>query len=189
MEKIDDEYVFVKMIDDEDMNTRIVNRVCDIGDEAGRTSNIKADCTSGQLHWEYPEFTKLAEIIEEFCIESSLEMNMDNKNHRHRVSMPLWNNLYIQSQKVISMWGIRSISEEVTTPHDHWPCTWAFGYYIDPPEGCSNLVFPTLGKEIQIENGKLVIFRGHLIHEVISKEFDGDRFCIAGTVVFNPPQQ
>jgi len=180
-----DDYIFTKLIDDEDMNTRLVNRIADAGDEVYRITNVKADTTLGHYHELYPEFRKLADIIEDFCRESSIEMNMDFENHHHRVSMPAWKEGYIDSLKVNNMWGIRAESGEITQPHNHWPSTWAFCYYIDPPQGCSNLVFPTIGTEVEIENGKLVIFQGHLIHEAVQKEFEGDRFSVAGTVVFS----
>jgi len=183
-----DDYIFTKMIDDEDMNTRIVNRIADAGDQVHRITNVKADTTFGNMHSVYPEFRKLADIIEEFVKESSIEMNMDYENHHHRLSMPMWKQVHIDTLRVNNMWGIRAEKEEVTQPHNHWPNTWAYCYYIDPPEGCSNLVFPTIGTEIEIENGKLVLFQGHLIHEAVSKQFEGDRFSVAGTIVFTPPQ-
>jgi len=184
-----EEYIFTKIIDDEDMNTRLVNRIADAGDEVYRTTNVKSDMTLGNCHESYPEFRKLADIIEDFCKESSIEMNMDFENHHHRVNMPVWKEGYIDSLIVNNMWGIRAESGEITQPHNHWPTQWGFCYYIDPPEGCSNLVFPTIGTEVEIENGKLVIFQGHLIHEAVQKEFEGDRFSVAGTVIFSGGQR
>lgn len=183
-----DEYIFVKMIDDEDMNNRIVNRIDTIGDETYHMTNVKADCTLGKLHYQYEEFRKLADITEDFCKESSGKIQFEFENHIGRYKNPIWYETAIASQYCNVMWGTRATSEQVTIPHDHWPSTWAFCYYIDPPEGCPNLNFPTLDYELEIEHGMLVIFRGHLMHESKSLPFEGDRYCVAGTVVFNPPQ-
>lgn len=183
-----DEYIFVKMIDDEDMNNRIVNRIDTIGDETYHMTNVKADCTLGKLHYQYEEFRKLANITEDFCKESSGKIQHEFANHIGRYNNPIWYETVIASQYCNVMWGTRATSEQVTIPHDHWPSTWAFCYYIDPPKGCPNLFFPTLDYELEIQHGMLVIFRGHLMHEARSLPFEGDRYCVAGTVVFNPPQ-
>lgn len=188
MIKLDNEYIFTKVIDDEDMNNRMINRIHNIGDETHRITNVKADCTLGKLHEQYEEFRNLADIVEDFCKESSGDMQLDYPNHVTRFNNPIWNAGYIQSQYCNVMWGTRATSGEITTPHNHWPATWAFCYYIDPPEGCSNLHFPTLETELEIEHGKLVIFSGNLMHETVSLPFEGDRYCVAGTVVSNPPR-
>lgn len=189
LRNVSEEYIFTKIIDDEEMNTRMIARIDEIGDEAFRKTNVKADCTSGNLHHQYPEFNSLSHIIEDFCKESSYEMQMDWENHQFRANSLDWNNAYIQSQYCNMMWGTRYESGEITTPHDHWPTTWAFCYYIDPPENCSGLIFPTLDYELKIEHGMLVIFRSHLIHETTQKSFEGNRYCVVGTVVSNPPQK
>lgn len=181
-----DDYIFIKMIDDEYMSMSMVNRIDTIGDQTNHTTNVKADCTLSLL--KYPEFQRLQTIVEDFCKESSEEIQLEWWGHHSRNERPVWNESYIQSQYCNAMWGTRSVSGEITTPHDHWPTTWSFCYYIDPPEGCSNLYFPTLDYELEIEHGKLVIFRSHLIHETVSLPFKGHRYCVAGTVVSNPPR-
>ena len=175
-------YIFTKMLDIEDLNTRMINRIDEIGDEALHMTNVKADCTSFDLHQKYPEFRLLSDIVEDFCKKSSYEMQMDWKNHHFRADSVEWNKTHIQSQYCNLMWGTRYKNEEITTPHDHWPAIWAFCYYIDPPEGCSGLIFPTLDYEIKLEHGLLVLFPGDMIHETVSKNFDGYRYCIAGTI-------
>jgi hypothetical protein len=179
-----DDYIFTKMIDDEDMNMRIVNRIADAGDEVYQVTNVKADVTMGNYHTLYPEFRKLADIVEDFCKESTIEMNMDFENHHYRINLPQWRSVAVESLKVNMMCGIRYTSGEVCLPHNHWPAQWAFTYYIDPPEGCSNLVFPTIGTEIEVEHGKLIVFQGSTIHETVAKQFEGERFTVSGTVTF-----
>jgi len=180
-----DDYLFVKTLDDEDMNMRMVNRIDSIGDELHHTTNVKSDVTLSLL--KYPEFQKLQVIVEDFCKESSEKIQKEWWGHNSRVDRPIWNKSYIQSQYCNAMWGVNGVSGEITTPHDHWPSTWSFCYYIEPPEGCSNLFFPTLGYGLEVEHGKLVIFRSHLIHETVSLPFEGNRYCVAGTIVFQMP--
>lgn len=182
-----DEYIFTKTIDDEDMNTRIVTRIDSIGDEINHKSNLKHDTTSGYLH-KYPEFRKLTDIIESFAKECSIKRNHDHPNHKHRPDQPRWNESYIKNQSVDVMWGAVARSGQIAVPHDHWPAVWAYCYYIDPPEGCSGLHFTDMNYELPIENGLLVLFGGNVIHHTESLPFEGDRYCVSGTVVSNPPR-
>jgi len=180
-----DDYLFVKTLDDEDMNRRMVERIEEIGDQLHHTTNVKSDVTLSLL--KYPEFQKLQVIVEDFCKESSEKIQKEWWGHHSRVDRPVWNTSYIQTQYCNAMWGVNGVSGEITTPHDHWPSTWSFCYYIDPPEGCSDLFFPTLGYTHKIEHGKLIIFRSHLLHETVSLPFEGNRYCVAGTIVFQMP--
>ena len=62
LRNVSEEYIFTKIIDDEEMNTRMIARIDEIGDEAFRKTNVKADCTSGNLHHQYPEFNSLLSL-------------------------------------------------------------------------------------------------------------------------------
>ena len=179
------EYIFTKLLDDEDMNNRIVSRTDEIGDETERQTNLKHDSTKGDLHRKYPEFRKLADIVESFAKESSVERNHDWVNHKHRPDVPYWNKMYIEHQSVDVMWSATARSGEVAVPHDHWPAVWAYCYYIDPPEGCSGLVFTDMDYQLPIEHGLLVLFHGSLMHETLSLPFEGNRYCVSGTVALN----
>lgn len=182
--------IFEKFIDDPEMDAQIVARILENGDEMNYTTNVKSDVTyicspQKQFDRPYPEMNKLKKYVTDFCKESSREMNMAHEWHNKRFHTEEWNDEYVANQNVNGMWASRATTTEVTVPHNHWPNTWAFCYYIDPPEGCSDLIFPTVGKEVKVEHGKLVIFQGHLMHETVSKRFEGDRFVVAGTVVNN----
>lgn len=182
-----DEYIFTKYIDDEEMNEGIIRGIRETGDETNHLSNLKHDTTLGFMHMKYPDsFGKLVTYIEDFCKSSSLQRNYENPNHAHRPDIPLWKEAYIDNQKVNVMWGARAESGQIATPHDHWPTIWTFCYYIQPPEGCSGLYFRNSDYELPVEHGLLVIFNSNLIHETLSREFKGERFCVSGTVVSNP---
>lgn len=176
------EYIFTDNLDIEDLNTRMVNRIDSIGDEMSYSSNVKADTTFGDLHIKYPEFREFADIVEKFAHRASIDMNMDEPNHAIRLDHPIWIDTYITSQICSSLWAIRYESEQLTTPHNHWPNIWAFTYYIDPPEGSAGLYFPNADYEIEVEHGLLVLFSGNIIHEVRPQKFEDYRYCIAGTI-------
>lgn len=183
------EYIFVTTLEDEDMNTAIVNRIDELGDAMNHSTNVKADSTTGNVHRLYPEFNKLSDIVLKHCHEFTFDLQNDHPNHVFRYNNDWWYNTYIDTLNCNLMWGTRYRSGQITTPHDHWPAQFAFTYYIDPPKGCSGLIFPTMDYELKIEHGMLVIFRGHMIHETVSRKFDGYRHCVAGTVVCNPSIQ
>jgi len=185
----DNEYIFVTTLDDEDMNSSIVNRIDELGDAMNHATNVKADCTLGNMHEVYPEFEKLSQLVLKSCHDFTYDLQTEHPNHVFRYNNEWWYNTYIDTLSCNVMWGTRYNSGEITTPHDHWPATFAFTYYINPPEDCSGLVFPNMDYELKVENGMLVIFRGHMIHETVSKQFEGHRYCVAGTVVSNPSQK
>jgi hypothetical protein len=183
-----DEFVFTKIIDDEEMNMKIINRIDMIGDVMNHTTNVKADTTFADI-LSYKEFQRLGDIVTEFSRESSHELQKQHPNHLSRMNNIFWYDTYINSLECSVMWGTRYKSGEVTIPHNHWPNVWAFTYYIDPPEDSSGLYFTDSDYELEIEHGMLVLFNGNMIHEVKPSKFDGYRYCVAGTVVSNPPQK
>ena len=138
-------------------------------------------CTNFGMHKQYPEFAQLADEALDFCQLSSDDVCNDFENHKIRLTQPGYN-YFIQTLSNTLVWGTRAESGEIVRAHDHWPSVWGWTYYIDPPEGCSNLYFPTLDYELEIEHGMLVAFRGHIIHETRSQQFDGYRYCVAGTL-------
>lgn len=186
MKKIEDtreQYIFTKTFDIEALNTRMVNRIDELGDQMNYTTNVRAHTTHSTL--KYPEFVEFSKIVEEYAIECSIQMTNDYENHLTRLDS-VWKSLYIDTQVCGVMWGSKYASGEVAVPHDHWPATWAWVYYIDPPETAPGLYFPTLDYEQEIEHGMLIMFSGNLMHEVRSQEFDGYRYVVAGSVLTNP---
>ena len=177
-----DEYIFTDILDIEDLNTRMVNRIDLIGDEVNYTSNVKADTTYGDLHIKYSEFDEFSKIVEKFAQQSSIDMNRDVINHNDRLEHPEFIRTYIDNQTCSNVWAIRYESEQYTTPHNHWPNIWGFTYYIDPPKGSAGLYFPNSDYEVEVEHGLLVLFSGNIIHEVKPQKFQDYRYCIAGTI-------
>ena len=65
--------------------------------------------------------------------------------------------------------------------HNHFPYSLSFGYYLCTPDGSSPLIIE--GKEIQVTEGRLIIFGGHQSHEVPDSDISG-RCMIAGNIAY-----
>ena len=66
--------------------------------------------------------------------------------------------------------------------HDHKAhALYAFTYFLNSPSGSSPFVFTTSGKRIKPEEGKVVIFPGHLHHHVPKNKCD-NRVVMAGNI-------
>lgn len=177
-----DEYIFTKKIDNESLNMKFVDAIENAKSfEFGYNAKTPVvDLSEGEL------FDEMSSIVNDFAIQSSHDYNDQFEGHKLRKENTLWVDSHITGTKCYWMWGMGYRSGEYTMPHNHWPATWTFTYYIDPPEGCSGLYFPTLDYELKIEHGLLVLVKGDLIHEVKPSEFEGQRYCIGGLISANP---
>ena len=81
----------------------------------------------------------------------------------------------------IGVWLAKYNKGEYAQCHHHRPHTWSWVYFINCPKGASPLVFPTSGKRIKPEAGKVVIFDAQLLHEVPKNRCD-NRIVCAGNV-------
>ena len=64
-------------------------------------------------------------------------------------------------------WAARLDKGQETLEHNHlYMCSFAFVYFVNSPKGASPLVFPTSGRKIKPEPGKLVLFPPSLRHKV-----------------------
>jgi len=66
--------------------------------------------------------------------------------------------------KLADWWGMMYDEGGGTVLHNHFPYSISFGYYISAPEGSSPLVIED--QEIQVTEGRLILFGGHQSHEV-----------------------
>ena len=81
-----------------------------------------------------------------------------------------------------STWVARLDKNQETVEHNHLPyCSFAFVYFVNTPKGSSPLVFPTSGKKIKPEPGKLVFFPASLRHKVPINKCD-NRVTIASNI-------
>lgn len=82
-----------------------------------------------------------------------------------------------------STWASKLNRGQETIEHGHMCFSiFAFVYFVNAPEGASPLVFPTSGREIKAEPGKLVLFPGPLRHKVPVNNCD-NRITIASNVI------
>jgi hypothetical protein len=81
----------------------------------------------------------------------------------------------------VGVWLARYNKGDYTQKHHHRPHTWGFAYFVNCPKGASPLVFPTSGKRIKAEEGKVVIFDAQVLHEVPKNKCD-NRIVCAGNV-------
>ena len=88
--------------------------------------------------------------------------------------------------KVADYWGMWYNEGAYATYHNHYPYAMSFAYYINCPEGSSPLVLE--GNEIQVTEGRLVVFAGHMSHQVEPCPVD-NRFMIAGNIAFTGPMR
>ena len=79
-------------------------------------------------------------------------------------------------------WVARLGKGQETLIHNHlYLATFAFVYFVNAPEGASPLVFPTSGREIKAEPGKLVLFPAPLLHKVPVNNCD-NRVTVASNI-------
>lgn len=186
------EYIFTKIIDNEPLNMKLIEAI----DSENTDENIekyRSDIGGGFVKGPSPidlchheSFHEMASIAESFAIECSHEYNKNvGGNHEGRLNSQSYFNTHIANTKCYLMWGIRYKSGDYTKPHNHWPATWTFTYYIDPPANASELFFPDLNYELNIEHGLLTLIKGDVVHGVKRKKFEGNRYCIVGLISTN----
>tara|TARA_B100000945_G_C20243224_1_gene531010 strand:+ start:217 stop:798 length:582 start_codon:yes stop_codon:yes gene_type:complete len=83
--------------------------------------------------------------------------------------------------KLADWWGMMYDEGGGTVLHNHFPYSISFGYYISAPEGSSPLVIEE--QEIQVTEGRLILFGGHQSHEVPESTVSG-RCMIAGNISY-----
>ena len=83
--------------------------------------------------------------------------------------------------KLADYWGMMYDEGGGTVLHNHWPYALSFGYYLNTPEGSSPLIVE--GQEIQVTEGRLILWPGHMSHEVPDSDVAG-RCMIAGNISY-----
>ena len=70
---------------------------------------------------------------------------------------------------------------DFTISHYHKPSIHSFVYFVRCPKGSSPLVFTTSKKRVKAEEGKVVVFPGHVLHHVPKNNCEG-RVVLAGNI-------
>ena len=84
----------------------------------------------------------------------------------------------------VSAWFAEYDKGNSCLSHHHLPfALFSFVYFVNSPLGSSPLIFTTSGKRIKAEEGKVVVFPGHLEHSVPKNKCDG-RMVVAGNIMY-----
>jgi len=127
------------------------------------TSNVKSYMTDWRMHEKFESFAMIGNLACKQAAEISKAMFKPN--------------LFCGES-----WGIVYNRGKSTKRHSHWPYTYAFGYYLTDTKGSSPLIFPTANKKIWPKRGDLIVFPGHVQHEVPEIETETERLMVAGNI-------
>ena len=83
---------------------------------------------------------------------------------------------------VTAIWGAIYEQKDFARPHDHWPSTWSFVYFVDVGLSPSPLVFPNAQRAINPNNSMLCLFPGWVLHEVPPQKSNSRRVMVAGNI-------
>ena len=90
-------------------------------------------------------------------------------------------NFNINAFKLVHCWSVFYNKGDCVEPHNHFPYSLSFCYYVDIPEGSSPF---TLDNEaINVKQGQIIFFSGNAFHSVPTSNIDG-RCGIAGNVMY-----
>jgi len=87
----------------------------------------------------------------------------------------------IEALQITHMWGVLYEKGDAVYPHNHFPFSLSFGYYIHTPPGCSPLKIEN--KKIKVKAGDCIFFPGSSWHQV-DPDPVGGRFMIAGNILY-----
>ena len=80
-------------------------------------------------------------------------------------------------------WGAIYSENDYTLPHTHGPALWSWVYYIQVPDNAPPLHFPQAKLRVHPRPDEIVIFPGHVIHEVPpAVGMSDERIVLAGNI-------
>jgi hypothetical protein len=156
-------HIFKCVLNNEEMNKKIVQQIDSQGDKQNYKFNVKAQMTDWYMS-NKPGFLELQNIVTIVIDQISKEKYGDKK----------------YTPALIDLWGLKYKSNDYAVKHNHMPCLYSFSYYINPPVDGPELSFPEFNFSVKPENGMLIIFESWIEHEVIKKSFEGYRYVVSG---------
>ena len=90
-------------------------------------------------------------------------------------------NFNIDAFKLVHCWSVFYNKGDCVEPHNHFPYSLSFCYYVDTPEGSSPLIVDN--EEINVKQGQIIFFSGNAFHSVPTSNIDG-RCGIAGNIMY-----
>ena len=135
--------------------------------EEARKSNVKAWMTNWFLHQDYPLVNTVCEKA--IDIVKSVTKNDQKGQLEKFFTFDCWGAIYDQYHH--------------TLPHTHGPALWSWCYYIQVPDNAPPLYFQEAKLKVYPKPDEIVIFPGHVIHEVPkASEMTEERIVIAGNI-------
>ena len=135
--------------------------------EEARKSNVKAYMTDWFLHKKYS-------IINDVC-NRAIEVV---KSVTLRDQKGTLENFF-----TFDCWGAIYSENDYTQPHTHGPALWSWCYYIQIPDNAPPLYFREAKLKVYPKPDELVIFPGHVTHEVPkASDMQGERIILAGNI-------
>ena len=176
--------IYTKIIDNDAMNNRMFEYLRDFDYDFVPEGNELGQAGYSNTLLGLPQFDEFIKIVEKFGREKSMDILEGSHAYKdfHRGMKIFTRRLYVRSQRCHLMWGMRNESGDSFRVHDHWPSTWSFTYYLNPPKGAAGLYFPTEDIEVDLHHGLLILFKGDTLHGVKESTYDGYRYCIAGNI-------
>ena len=114
-------------------------------------------------------------LVRDFCPSDRVHYHQTTRRPDHQTAA---GRRYGEGIRCTETWGLIFERDNEIKPHTHLSNLFTFTYYVKVPKGSAPLVFPTSGKKIKPEEGKLVMFESRLVHMVPANKSDSR--CIIG---------
>tara|TARA_Y100000817_G_scaffold312208_1_gene305692 strand:+ start:995 stop:1567 length:573 start_codon:yes stop_codon:yes gene_type:complete len=135
--------------------------------EEQRKSNVQAYMTDWFLHKKYP-------IINDVC-NAAIEVIRGYSDSDQKGKLDKY--------FTFDCWGAIYHESDYTKPHTHSPALWSWCYYIQVPNNAPPLYFSEADLRIFPKPDELIIFPGHVIHEVPNAyDMVDERIMLAGNI-------
>ena len=135
--------------------------------EEERKSNVKAFMTNYFLHKQHSIINDVANKA--IGIIQSIQVKDQKGNLDKFFTFDCWGAIYEQYHH--------------TKPHTHGPALWSWCYYLQVPENAPPLYFREAKLKVYPKPDEIVIFPGHVTHEVPkANDMIGERIILAGNI-------
>ena len=135
--------------------------------EEARMSNVKAWMTNWFLHKQY-------ESVNEVCNQAIDIVKSVTKNDQKG---------QLEKYFTFDCWGAIYDNKHYTQPHTHGPALWSWCYYIQIPDNAPPLYFREAKLKVFPKPDEIIIFPGHVIHEVPkASDMNEERIILAGNI-------
>ena len=161
--------IFTTIIDDyKSMNSHVKMHILEMKRQnpQGVESNVRA----WRSHWFTHKITDVFNPLVELMTSACDFVSDQYYNDGHAKFEPF------------NFWVMDYQDGDETLEHNHFPSSFSVVYYVDVEDGCAPLIIE--GETIQPKNGMLVVFPGHLDHEVPKNK--GRRIAASGNFHLKP---